>query len=129
MLCVQTLLKRDGYIGLRSQEASDTQEAEQLLGGIDSPARVSNTIPELASVSQITAPNSIAAELSAVPLFDQQQPSTELGAAVQSSPESSIHEHSDNENADPNQLPRQAQVELQPRGKPQRPFADYEVDN
>ena len=129
MLCVQTLLKRDGYIGLQSQEASDTQEAEQLLGGIDSPARVSNTIPELASVSQITAPNSIAAELSTVPLYDQQQPSTEQGATVQSSPESSSHEHSDNENADPNQLPRQAQVQLRPLGKPQRPFADNQVES
>lgn len=126
---MQTLLKRDGYIGLQSQEASNTQEAEQLLGGINSPARVSNTIPELASVSQIAAPNSIAAELSKVPLFAPQQPSTEQGAAVQSSPESSSHEYSDNENADPNQLPRQAQVELQALGKPQKSFADYEVES
>ena len=123
--CMQVLLKHDGYVGLQSQELSDSQEAEQLLGSMDSPARVSNTIPELASVSQITAPNTIAAELSAVPLFDQQQPLTDQHAAAQSSPESGSHEYSDNENADPNQLA--AQVELQSLGKPKGHFAEHQV--
>ena len=133
-LDVQILLKRDGYVGLQSQEASNDQESEQLLTAIDSPARVSNTIPELASVSQIIAPNSIDAELHAVPLFDhaQQQPQQDhyrTTADGRNQHASSSDGYSDGENADPNQAFGQttAQVELQPLSKQKTPFGRHEV--
>ena len=133
-LVVQILLKRDGYVGLQSQEASDDQESEQLLPAIDSPASVSNTIPELASVSQIIAPNSIDAELHAVPLFDHaqqqsQQDSYRATAGAERQHASSSDGYSDGENADPNQAHGQttAQVELQPLGKQKTPFGRHEV--
>ena len=133
-IVVQILLKRDGYVGLQSQEASNDQESEQLLPTIDSPARVSNTIPELASVSQIIAPNSIDAELHAVPMFDhaqQQSQQDNYGATAGAKHQhaSSSDGYSDGENADPNQAHGQttAQVELQPLGKQKTPFGHHEV--
>ena len=128
------MLKRDGYVGLQSQEANDDQESEQLLSAIDSPARVSNTIPELASVSQIIAPNSIDAELHAVPLFDhaqQQSQQDDYGATAGAERQHALSSdgYSDGENADPNQTPGQTtgQLELQPLGKQKTPFGHHEV--
>lgn len=46
---------------------------------LDSPARVSNTIPELASVSQITAPNCFDAELNVASLASQASQDCVLG--------------------------------------------------
>lgn len=125
---MQILLKRDGYVGLQTQETTEDEESEQLLSTIDSPARVSNTIPELANISQITAPNNIDAELHAVPLFTQSQKVSSHDVAAFAQHESSSDAHSDNENADPNQLTQPAaQLELQPVGKLQSPSADQEV--
>lgn len=115
---MQVLLKRDGYVGLQSQAAIEAEESEQLLPAIDGSARVSNTIPELANVSQIMAPNSIDAELHAIPLYSQMHDTPAKTSRENVFPEGSSEGNSDNENADPNQTMRQgAQLELQPLSK------------
>ena len=152
---MQAFLKQDGYVGLQSQTDPKAEESEQLLTTLDSPARVSNTIPELASVSQITAPNCIGAALNVASLASQapkdkdrsnlqQQSSTSFQTSHDSQHDpaswphqgvydmdlgSEVEEQDGNENADPNASRGllAAGVELQPVGKPRQPFGDHEV--
>lgn len=88
---LQVILKKDGYAV--QPDARHAEESEELLAPLDEPVS-SNTIPELASMAQVLAPNSIAAEMQSISLHSTHS------AAVQRE----WHKHSNtDENSDPNQ--------------------------
>ena len=108
---MQAILKKDGYV---NNDAEDVEDSEQLLAPLESPVH-SHTIPELASMSQVLAPNSIDAELQSVSLHSPHSRETQRP--------SSLHQHAEpcemNENFDPNRLTAshnhsRQQLELQP---------------
>ncbi|KAL3137427.1 hypothetical protein ABBQ32_006948 [Trebouxia sp. C0010 RCD-2024] len=108
-LILQIIIKKDGYANQPETKRAD--ESEELLAPLDEPVP-SNTIPELSSMSQVLAPNSIDAEMQSVSLHTPQSP-----AAGDDGPK---HAEED-ENSDPNQAAstrrNASDVELQPLQK------------
>ena len=103
-------IKKDGYVN--QPDADHADESEELLAPLDEPIP-SNTIPELSSMSQVLAPNSIDAEMHSSSLYT---PHTAAQADM------NTHCKTD-ENCDPNQSAAQhhsskqrntAQLEMQP---------------
>lgn len=91
MYVLQVIIKKDGYAV--QPDTGHAEESEELLAPLDEPVS-SNTIPELASMAQVLAPNSIDAEMQSISLHSPHS------AAVQHE----WHEHSStDENSDPNQ--------------------------
>lgn len=90
--CVlQVILKKDGYAV--QPDAGHAEESEELLAPLDEPVS-SHTLPELASMAQVLAPNSIDAEMQSISLHS---PHTAAG-------QHEWHKHSNtDENSDPNQ--------------------------
>lgn len=111
---MQAILRRDGYV---NNDTEDAEETEELLAPLDSPLH-SHTIPELASMSQVLAPNSIDAELHSVSLHSpHSRDATRLSAL-----RPGIGACDDHENSDPNQMSAMRShdsqhLELQPLGK------------
>lgn len=88
---LQVLIKKDGYAN--QPEAEHAHESEELLTPLDE-AIPSNTIPELSSMSQVLAPNSIDAEMQSISLHSPRSTSPDFlfPEAVEK-----------DENSDPNQ--------------------------
>ena len=130
MTCLlQIFIRKDGYV-----EDAD-EESEQLLAPLDSPVH-SYTIPELASVAQVLAPNAVAAEMQSASLHAVQdadalsklQQHDTAHALQDADTRSTLQQHEaeqsseDDENSDPNQRHaehslKQQDLELQPLAK------------
>lgn len=89
---MQVIIKRDGYAN--QPEAGHAEESEELLAPLDGPPAPSNTIPELSSMSQVLAPNSIDAEMQSMSLHSSQSPAAD---------EDWYRPSEKDENSDPNQ--------------------------
>lgn len=71
---LQIIIKKDGYAN--QPDAGHAEESEELLAPTDEPVS-SNTIPELASMSQVLAPNSVNAEMQSIPLHSPHSPAAD----------------------------------------------------
>lgn len=112
--CLQVILKKDGYV---NNDAEAAEEAEQLLKPLDSPTH-SHTIPELAIVSQVLAPNSIDAAMQFISLRSPHN----IAATASSQAHPEAHVGDEDENSDPNQAAAlhshsSQHLELQPLSK------------
>ena len=107
---LQIILKKDGYAN--QPDAGHAEESEELLAPMDEPLS-SNTIPELASMSQVLAPNSIHAEMQSISLHSPRSPAADQDWGVHSAVD---------ENSDPNQAAHHSRLhgsslEMQPLQK------------
>ena len=118
---MQVILKKDGYV---NNDPDDSEDFEQLLAPVDSPVH-SNTIPELASMSQVLAPNSIDAEMHSISLHSPHSLKVDHSSSHPHNPEAGDKD----ENSDPNQASAVRShsgqhVELQPISQTKRGLSD-----
>lgn len=115
---MQTILKRDGYAN--QPDAGHAEESEELLTPVDEPVS-SNTIPELASMSQVLAPNSIDAEMHSISLHSPHSPAANMACGKHSNVD---------ENSDPNQVGLDiSSLEMQPLQKKKGASTKYQVQS
>ena len=120
---LQIILKKDGYA--KQPDAWHAEESQELLAPMDEPVP-SNTIPELASMSQVLAPNSINAEMQSISLHSPHSPAADKNRGK--------HSNAD-ENSDPNQTALSSgldgpSLEMQPIQKKKKSFpAEHQVNS
>ena len=119
---LQIILKKDGYAN--QPDARRAEESEELLAPMDEPLS-SNTIPELASMSQVLAPNSIHAEMQSISLHSPRSPAADQDWGVHSAVD---------ENSDPNQAAHHSRLhgsslEMQPLQKKKSAPSEHQVQS
>ena len=119
---LQMIIKKDGYAN--QPDAGHVEESEELLAPIDEPTP-SNTIAELASMSQVLAMNSIDAEMQSISLHSPHSPAADNDWGQPSDVD---------ENRDPNQTAHSSgldasSLEMQPLQNKKGASAEHQVQS
>lgn len=105
---MQVFIKEDGYVNQPDVDAAD--ESEELLASLDESVP-SNTIPELSTMSQVLAPNSIDAEMQSISLYS---PHSAAGEIDMNDYGRTDENSNPNESAAQDHLRDRGQLEMQP---------------